>query len=72
MQRLNNIQAQLQSNDADVVICYAKRTPLTRSKKGGLAGVSPEILLSSLLTDLATQLPATKELVNDVVVGNVL
>lgn len=68
---MNALGTQL-SNDNDVVICYAKRTPLTKSKKGPLGALSPEIMLSALLTDLQVQIPKSKDLVQDVIVGNVL
>jgi acetyl-CoA acyltransferase 1 len=54
MERLNTLNNQLShaNNDNDVVICYAKRTPLTKSKKGALKDTSCEMLLFHLLKDV--------------------
>jgi len=41
----------LLSNSNYVVICYSKRTALTKAKKGLLKDTSPEDLLSPLLED---------------------
>jgi acetyl-CoA acyltransferase 1 len=67
------------SRDDEVVIVAAVRTPLTRSKKGGLASVSPAELLQTVLTAVLKKCrsPNGSSLVSgheidDVCVGNVL
>jgi acetyl-CoA acyltransferase 1 len=67
------------SRDDEVVIVAAARTPLTRSKKGGLAAVSPAELLQTVLTGILQKCrsPNGSSLVSgheidDVCVGNVL
>jgi acetyl-CoA acyltransferase 1 len=69
-------------NDADVVIVAAVRTPLTRSRKGGLAHVPPATLLSTVLQGVLDRArhnnpheintATTNIMVDDVCVGNVL
>lgn len=52
------------------MICYSKRTPLTRSKKGGLKDTSCEMMLYHLLNDVKRVVDP--KLVEDICVGNVL
>lgn len=46
--RLGQIGGHL-SNADDVVIVYAKRTPMTRAKRGGFKDTNPEWLLAAVL-----------------------
>jgi acetyl-CoA acyltransferase 1 len=60
-------------NDDDIVIISAVRTPLTRSRKGGLAQVPPATLLSTVLQGVVQRCNNNKTMqVDDVCVGNVL
>lgn len=56
----------------DIVIVSAVRTPLTRSRKGGLAQVPPATLLSTVLQGVVQRCPNQSFQVDDVCVGNVL
>lgn len=58
MERLGHIKTQLTQQakglatpkaDDDVVICCAVRTPLTKSKKGGLKDTQPELMIQHVL-----------------------
>jgi|UPI000581A4DD acetyl-CoA acyltransferase 1 len=62
----------MKKDDDDIVIVSALRTPMCRSRKGGLANVLPSTLFQTVLeaTLQATQLPPRD--VEDIVVGNVL
>ena len=42
----------IEKNKDDVVICYCKRTALTKAKRGLLKDVHPETMLSYLIKDL--------------------
>lgn len=54
----------------DVVIVAALRTPLTRAKGGGLAGLSPPEILAPLLAAVADKAGVPKDKVEDIQVGN--
>jgi acetyl-CoA acyltransferase 1 len=56
----------------DVVIVSALRTPLTKSKKGGLKDTAPEVLLSHVLKGVIAQSGIDPSLIEDIQVGNVL
>ncbi|GAA95537.1 uncharacterized protein L969DRAFT_85226 [Mixia osmundae IAM 14324] len=58
--------------DSDVVICGAVRTPITKSKKGGLKDTCPEEMLSAVLRGLVERTGVDKTLVEDIAVGTVL
>ena len=58
--------------DADVVIVSACRTPLCRSRKGGLAHVDAATLLTTVLSESLRRTRMTGHDVDDVCVGNVL
>jgi acetyl-CoA acyltransferase 1 len=63
-------------DDDDVVIVAAVRTPLTKSRKGGLARCTPfELMLAvfrELLARSSPELRSNPSLVDDICVGNVL
>ena len=54
----------------DIVICYSKRTALTKSKKGALKDTSCEMMLYHLLNDVKKVVDP--KLVDDICIGNVL
>jgi acetyl-CoA acyltransferase 1 len=62
----------LQKNDDDVVIVYAIRSALTKSKKGGFKDTRPEEILSGVLKEVYTKVGLNPKLIEDVSVGNVL
>ena len=68
MSRRNNNN----SNDNDIVIVSAVRTPLTRSRKGGLASVPPSELLQTVLQATLTRTGVAGTDIQDLCVGNVL
>lgn len=57
---------------SDVVIVSAMRTPITKARKGGLASLYPEEMLSQLLKRLLQETSVEAHHVNDVAVGTVL
>jgi acetyl-CoA acyltransferase 1 len=63
--RLNQIGAHLANAD-DVVIVYAKRTAMTRAKKGGFKDTNPEWLLATVLKDVLTSTKIDPSLIEDV------
>ena len=42
----------MEKTNDDVVICYCKRTALTKAKRGLLKDIHPETMLSLLIKDL--------------------
>lgn len=77
MKRLESLAGQLTLNtiaksDDDVVIVAAVRTPLTKSKRGGLKDTLPEVLLSTVLKAVVERSKLDPKKVEDIVVGNVL
>jgi acetyl-CoA acyltransferase 1 len=56
----------------DVVIVSALRTPLCRSKKGGLAKVPPSTLVSTVLEATIKQTQVNPEDIDDICLGNCL
>jgi acetyl-CoA acyltransferase 1 len=56
----------------DVVIVSALRTPLCRSKKGGLAKVPPATLVSTVLEATLKQAQVNPEDIDDICIGNCL
>lgn len=75
MKRLNRINnhiiSDLNSNN-DIVIVYAKRTPICSSKKGLLKEYAPEDLLSILIKDMLETTDITPSLIDEICIGNVL
>ncbi|KAK5996867.1 Acetyl-CoA C-myristoyltransferase [Cladobotryum mycophilum] len=64
--------AKIQSKNADdIVITYAARTPLTKSKKGGFKDTSLEHLVYSLLKEVNARSGLDPALVEDITMGNV-
>lgn len=61
-----------QQNDDDVVICAAVRTPITRAKKGGFKDACPEDLLKAVFEAVVDRAGISKDLVEEIQVGNVL
>eukprot|EP00916_Digyalum_oweni_P004261 GHVL01007513.1.p1 GENE.GHVL01007513.1~~GHVL01007513.1.p1 ORF type:complete len:406 (+),score=72.15 GHVL01007513.1:36-1253(+) len=76
MDRLNVIASHLVSNShknpSDVVICGALRSPLTKSRKGGLAKCAPEDILAPVLKELIKQTGIPLDQIGDICIGNVL
>lgn len=82
MERISSISNQLNSvplkagpsvkSGDDVVICCALRTPLTKSKKGGLKDTAPEQLLLPLFKAIQERTKIDPKYIEDVVIGNVL
>ena len=77
MQRIESLAGQLKHNhtasqDDDVVIVAALRTPLTKAKKGGLKDTLPEVLLGAVLKGVVEKAKLDPKKVEDIVVGNVL
>ena len=63
----------LQKSPHDIVILSSLRTPLTRSKKGGLKDAYPEQLLSAVLRATLAAVPSLDpSRINDVCAGTVL
>ena len=60
------------SSSNDVVILSACRTPITKAKKGGLSGATPDVLLRTALQAAVAKSSLPVEALGDVVVGNVL
>jgi acetyl-CoA acyltransferase 1 len=59
--------------DDDIVICSAVRTPLCRSRKGGLVGIPPATLLQTVLEATLQRNPNLSPTdIQDICVGNVL
>jgi len=56
----------------DVVICCAVRTPLTKSKRGGLKDTSAELLLLPLFKAIVERTKIPPARIQDVIIGNVL
>jgi acetyl-CoA acyltransferase 1 len=56
----------------DVVICAAYRTPLTKSKKGGLKDSPAEALLVPVYEHIVKATGIDPKLIQDIVIGNVL
>jgi len=56
----------------DIVICCAVRTPLTKSKKGGMSKMSPEDMLAPVMKALHERTGLDPKLVGDVQIGNCL
>ena len=54
------------------MICYSKRTALTKAKRGLLKDAHPEIMLSLLIKDLVEQTKVPVDKIEDIIVGNVL
>lgn len=65
-------QRQKQRRPNDVVIVSALRTPLCRSRKGGLAKVPPATLLSTVLDATLKRTGVNGEDIQDLCVGNCL
>lgn len=65
------------SNDDDIVIVNAVRTPMCRARKGGFAEVPPSTLLQTALSGLLARTKASSEHftpadIDDICIGNVL
>lgn len=56
----------------DIVICGALRTALGKAKRGNLKDTATEVLLSQVFNALVDKTGVDKNLVEDIVVGNVL
>ncbi|CAO1637492.1 unnamed protein product [Sympodiomycopsis kandeliae] len=65
-------QAVLSQNDDDVVIVSARRSAITKAKKGGLSQCCPEEILGNVFKALLAQSKVDPKLIQDVAVGNVL
>jgi acetyl-CoA acyltransferase 1 len=73
MNRLGQTQRrERQSSDDDVVIVAALRTPLTRSRKGGLAKIPAYQLLSTAVKGVLDYSNISGTDIDDICVGNVL
>lgn len=80
MQRLAALEKQLKDpkkfwldkSKDDVVICYCKRTALTKAKRGLLKDMQPEVMLSLLIKDLVKQTKIPVDKIEDIIIGNVL
>ena len=73
MNRLNKVTNHLSPNiNDDIVIVYAKRTPLCTSKKGFLKKYAPEDLLAHLIRDCLSNTKINPNLIDEVCIGNVL
>ena len=74
MNRLNKVTNHLSPNNIndDIVIVYAKRTPICTAKKGLLKKYAPEDLLSHLIRDCLTDTKINPNLIDEVCIGNVL
>jgi acetyl-CoA acyltransferase 1 len=59
-------------DENDVVICCAVRTPLTKSKKGGLKDTQPEMLIKHVLEEIVKRTKIDGGKIEDIVFGNVL
>lgn len=66
------IKEVLNKNPNDVVIVSAVRTPITRARKGGLAGTLPEKLLAHAFKEALKRANVDPTLIEDIAVGNVL
>ncbi|TIA99568.1 hypothetical protein E3P92_01764 [Wallemia ichthyophaga] len=62
----------ISKNANDVVIVSAVRTPITRARKGGLAGTLPEKLLAHAFKESIQRGKLDPKLIEDIAVGNVL
>jgi len=62
----------LKQTEDDIVVVDAVRTPITRAKKGGLASLREEDLLSIIFKAILDRTKIDPKLVEDVAVGNVL
>jgi len=58
--------------DNDVVIVAAKRSAITKAKKGGFKDTCPEEILSGVLRAVYTSVNLDPSLIEDIAVGNVL
>jgi acetyl-CoA acyltransferase 1 len=75
--RIDRLAAQLTaaspSNPADdVVIVAAVRTPLCRAKRGGLASMTPDLLLAPVLKEAVVRSKVPLKHLQDICIGNVL
>jgi acetyl-CoA acyltransferase 1 len=60
------------AHNDDVVIVWARRTPITKAKRGGFATTTPDILLKAVLTAAASESGVPLAKLGDICVGNVL
>lgn len=83
MHRIQSIQSHLTSNQNvisqpngkhadDVVICSAKRTCLSKAKRGPLKDTMPEVMLARCLEAVLKETKVDPKLVQDLAVGNCL
>lgn len=81
MERINNISKNTKKrtlseigkkSPEDIVIISALRTPITKSKKGGLNNTTPEQLLSHIFKGLIKHSKIDPSKIGDIQVGNVL
>ena len=69
---LSSLQAKTMNSDDDVVIVSAIRTPMCRSRKGGLAQVPASTLLQTVLEGTLERTGVSGAEIEDICVGNVL
>lgn len=77
MDKLNNLDFSLKRDylkvtEDDVVIIDACRTPLTKANKGLLKDTAPEIMVQHVLEAIVARTGIKKDLVDDIIFGNVL
>ena len=70
--RLTTIKQHLTGHGVEVVICAALRTPLTKSKRGGLRDTTIEEMLAQLYTKVIESTKLDPSKVEEVVIGNTL
>lgn len=66
------VQKLLVKSPDDVVITYAKRSPLCRAKKGGFKEMQTDELLLAFLQPMVAELGINPALIGDIAVGNTL
>ncbi|XP_053116259.1 3-ketoacyl-CoA thiolase, peroxisomal isoform X1 [Hemicordylus capensis] len=59
-------------NPEDVVVVHGRRTPIGKSKRGGLKDTTPDELLAAVMTAVLKDLNLSPEKLGDICVGNVL
>lgn len=67
----NPVKASENDSDNDVVIVSALRTPICKSKRGGLKDTLPDELLSTVFTAVLKETGIKPEQIQDICVGNV-
>ncbi|KAJ7900174.1 thiolase [Mycena olivaceomarginata] len=68
----NGLAALERKNPDDVVITFAKRSPLTKAKKGGLKDARPDELMLEMFKHTITHSKVDPALIGDICVGTVL